>query len=284
MKIPLALLSCLSLNCLADDLDLGVAKLQWHSYGDLESSNGGADLRMEQWRLQSALCKPIQLADALYFMPALRYEYRDIEGPDAATGSYRGDLHMAELPLLFVYQPDGSAWSYNTRISPGISSDLESITSDDFFCDVRLGGNYKANDKLSINFGTAYTRMIGEPQLLPYLGFVYEMNDQWQFAVRGFTVEARCQLAESWIFRFIGEATGGYWNIDTPNSDYLSMQSYRAGVTIEHELRDDLWLVAGAGVVTANEVTWQTSSDRTLRENDFDDGAYLTLGLRWHDW
>lgn len=284
MKIQLALLTCLSLHCLADDLDLGVAKLQWHSYGDLDAEDGGADLQMQQWRLQSPLSKPIELADALYFMPAFRYEYRDFEGPDAGVGAYDVDLHAIELPLLFVYKPSGSPWSYNARFTPGISSDMESIDSDDFFCDVRLGGDYKVNDKLSINFGAAYTRIIGEPQFLPYLGFVYEMSDQWQFAVRGFTVEARCQLSESWIFRFIGEATGGYWNIDTPNSDYLSMQSYRVGITLERELRDDMWLVAGAGFVTANQVTWQNSADRKLREEDYDDGAYFTVGLRLHDW
>lgn len=284
MKPTLLFLATLPLTCFADDLDFGVAKFQWFSHTDVEANSGAPEMSLDQWRIQTSLSKPIELAKALFFLPGLRYEYTDFEGAGLGLGSIVTDLHMIELPLLFVYKPSDSPWSYNARISPCIASDGESVTSDDFFCDVRLGAEYKFTDRFSLNFGAAYVRLWSEPQVLPYLGFTYDMNDQWQFAVRGISVEARCKVNESWIVRFIGGAAGGYWNIDTPNSDYLTVQSYRVGVSVEHELAKDLWLTAGAGFALANKVEWTDDSDRTLREDDYDSGGYFTVGLRLHDW
>lgn len=284
MKFTLTFLAALTLVSHADDLDFGVAKAQWFSYGDLEASDGAEDLQLQQWRMQTPFSKAQKLADSLYMMPAIRYELINFEGPSLGKGSFDDDLHMIELPLLFVYKSAQSPWSYNARISPGISSDMQSVSMDDAFCDARLGGSYSLNERLNINFGVSYTRAIGEPQVFPYLGFVYEMNDQWQIAWRGFSFEARCQLHESWILRMTSEATGGYWNIDTADSDYLTLQSYRAGFSIEREIRDDIWLVAGAGYTLGNEVTWLNDSGDTLRRERYDDGYYFNFGLRLRDW
>jgi hypothetical protein len=284
MKITLPLLAALTLVTQADDLDFGVAKAQWLSYGDLDSSDGAEDLQWQQWRMQTPFSKPQKLADSLYMMPAIRYELINFEGPSLGIGSFDDDLHMIELPLLFVYKNAQSPWSYNARVSPGISSDMQSVSMDDVFCDARLGASYQVNERLNINFGVAYTRAIGEPQVFPYLGFVYEVNDQWQIAWRGFSFEARCQLNESWILRMTGEAAGGYWNINTPESDYLTLQSYRAGFSIEREIRDEMWLVAGAGYTLGNEVTWLNDTGDTLRRERYDDGYYFTFGLRLRDW
>ena len=285
IKKSIILLSALSFAAHADEIDFGISRLQWYSYGELDADAAGApSLQWQQARMQTPLSEPIELAKALYLVPGLRYEFTDYEGPSAALGILREDLHMVELPLLFVYRPSGTPWSYNARISPGLSSDFGSITTDDLFCDLRLGGNYQFSEKLDINFGFAYTRAIGEPQFFPYLGFIYNMNDQWQFSLRGFTFEARCHLSESWIVRLIGEASGGYWNMDTPNADYLAMRNYRLGLTLEREISEDLWLVAGAGYTLGNEVRWHDNSNNTIQRQDFENGTYFTLGLRLRDW
>lgn len=261
-----------------------MAKFQWFSQTDLESDDGGPDLELQQWRIQSSFGRPFELADSLFFLPALRYEYTDVEAPQAFKGTIDADLHLIELPLLFIYKDGSSPWSYNARFSPGIASDFESVDSDDFFCDVRLGAEYKFNDRFRMNFGAAYGRMGGEPQVLPYVGFSYDMNDQWQFALRGATLQARYKMNDSWIVRFIGEPGGGYWNIDTPDSDYLSVQTYRVGVSVEHKLTDDLWVTAGAGFTLANEVVWRDNSHNRISKEDYDTGGYFSIGLRLHDW
>lgn len=284
MKTTLLLLTALPLSCFADDLDYGVAKFQWFSHSGVESDDGGPDMELQQWRLQSTFGRPIQLSDSLFFLPAVRYEYTEFEGQGLGPVTIDTDLHQFELPLLFIYKDGTSPWSYNARLSPGIASDFESVDSDDFFCDVRLGAEYKFNDRFRLNFGAAYTRALGEPEVLPFIGFTYELNDQWQFALRGPTLEARYKMNDSWIVRFIGEPGGGYWNIDTPNSDYLAIQTYRVGVSVEHKLTDDLWVTAGAGVTLANEVTYRNNSHDELFQEEYDGGGYFTIGLRLRDW
>ncbi len=284
MKIAFPLMAAFTCISHADDLDYGVSKAEWFSYGSLDASDRSHELQMQQWRMQTPFSQPIKLADSFYLMPAIRYEIIDFEGVNPEKRAFQDELHMVELPLLFVYKPGESPWNYNARLSPGISSDMHSISMDDVFCDARLGATYQVNDRLNINFGISYTRAIGEPQIFPYLGFVYEMNDQWQFAWRGFSLEARCHLSESWIFRLKSEAAGGYWNIDTPSSDYLTLQRYRMGFTLEHEVQDDLWVIAGAGYTLANEASWLNASGDTLRDTEYDNGFYFNLGLRLRDW
>jgi hypothetical protein len=284
MKLSLSLLAVLGVSCWADDLDFGVAKLQWHSYGTHDSERGATDLQFDQWRLQSPLHQPMALTKDWYLLSGARYEQIHLDGPSATGAAFEEDLHLLELPMVLLYRPEGSDWSYNARISPGLSSDLDSITTDDMFVDARLGGNYRWNEKMELNFGVAYTRAVGEPQIFPYLGFVYQANDQLRLQWRGFTVEARYRVMPSWVLRFTGEVVGGYWNIDTPESDYLALQSYRMGLTLERELAEDLWLVAGAGITMANELRWQDNSHNTIRSDKFDGGSYFTLGLRLRDW
>lgn len=284
MKLSLSFLAVLGVSCWADDLDFGVAKLQWHSYGNHDSERGATDLQFDQWRLQSPLHQPLSLTKDWYLLSGARYEQIHLDGPSATGAAFEEDLHLLELPMVLLYRPEGSDWSYNARISPGLSSDLDSITTDDMFVDARLGGNYRWNEKTELNFGVAYTRAVGEPQIFPYLGFVYQANDQLRLQWRGFTVEARYRVMPSWVLRFTGEVVGGYWNIDTPDSDYLALQSYRMGLTLERELAEDLWLVAGAGITMANELRWQDNANDTIRRDEFDGGSYFTLGLRLRDW
>jgi hypothetical protein len=284
MKLSLSFLAVLGVSCWADDLDFGVAKLQWHSYGTHDSERGATDLQFDQWRLQSPLHQPLSLTKDWYLLSGARYEQIHLDGPSATGAAFEEDLHLLELPMVLLYRPEGSDWSYNARISPGLSSDLDSITTDDMFVDARLGGNYRWNEKMELNFGVAYTRAVGEPQIFPYLGFVYQVNDQLRLQWRGFTLEARYRVMPSWVLRFTGEVVGGYWNIDTPESDYLALQSYRMGLTLERELAEDLWLVAGAGITMANELRWQDNANDTIRRDEFDGGSYFTLGLRLRDW
>lgn len=285
MKKTLTLLAALPLLAHADDLDYGIAKLQWYQHSDVESDSGlGADLSLDQWRLQTALSKPLHLTDTIFFIPTFRYEMTELESAGLGILDYEGELHSIEIPLLFILKEDNTPWSYNLRLTPGIASDFDQVDSDDFFLDARIGAEYKFSDKFRANFGLAYTRLTGEPEILPFAGFQYDLNDQWQFALRGPTLQARYNINEDWLVRFVGEPGGGAWNINEYGSQNLSLQSYRIGVSVEHQLKEDLWLTAGAGFTFANEVEFMTTSGKTLRKEDYDNGHYFTLGLRLHDW
>lgn len=285
MKKTLALLAFLPGLIHADDLDYGIAKLQWFHHSDVEADDGKVDdLSLQQWRLQTAFSKPLTFADSIFFIPMFRYEMTELETFGLGFDGYEKNLHSIEVPLLFIWKQESTPWSYNLRLNPGIASDFEQVDSDDFFLDARIGAEYKFNDKLKVNFGLAYTRLTGEPEILPFAGFQYDMNDQWQFALRGPTLQARYTIAEDWLVRFVGEPGGGSWNIDEYGSQNLAVQSYRVGVNLEHQLREDLWITAGAGFTFANEVEFMTTSGDTIRKEEFDSGHYFTIGLRLHDW
>lgn len=285
MKKTLLLIASIPCIAWADDLDYGVAKLQWFQHSDVDADHSmNEELSLSQWRIQSALSKPLQLTDSIFFIPTLRYEYTDLETFGLGPAGYEDELHSIEVPLLFVMKQGNSAWSYNLRLNPGIASDFENVNSDDFFIDARVGAEYKYNDRLKLNFGLAYTRLTGEPTILPYAGFQYDLNDQWQFALRGAILQARYKWNEDWLVRFVGEPGGGSWNIDKYGSQTLSVQSYRVGVSLEHQLFDDVWVTAGAGFTLANEVEFMSNSGKTIQKEDYETGHYFTIGLRLHDW
>jgi Domain of unknown function (DUF6268) len=267
---------CALLFCAqADDLDFGVAKAVYTYNSDVNLDSGG-ELKFDKLLLQSALSKPIYLNDQLFFVPASRYEFSNVESP-----FFSGDLHSFELPLSLILKDKSSPWTYSAKLSPGITSDFEQVTSDDFFLDGRISAAYKFTENFSLNFGVAYTRFNGEPQFLPSIGFSWSPCEDVNLSLYGPRFQVRYKLNENWIVRFQTEPGGGVWNIDQGSASRdFSITSYRAGFAVERKIHDQLWLTAGAGFTLFNEVETLTNSGDTISKTDGDEGAYVNLGVR----
>lgn len=263
----------------ADDLDYGIIKAQTYSHFPTDLDRGG-EMSWSTTTLQCFMGKPVEIASQWRLASAAQYAYT---GAEIAGVDY--DLHHLSLPLTAFWSNSAQAWSYNVRLDPALSSDLESISSEDIFIGGRIGAGYTVAPQQRINFGLAYTHASGDAQILPYVGFDWAINDQWLARLNGPSFQLRWNPAADWIVRFLTSPTGGVWNIDAhERSRDLAIQGYGIGVSIEKQFQQSWWLTFGLGFSLGNGYDINTTDNRLVSESDADSSGYLSLGMRLGDW
>lgn len=270
---------------LADDLDYGVARLEWMGMDDVDMDAGGT-LSYDRFTLQSGLSKPKEIAVGIKVFPAFRYTYTDVNFSDAAFREFN-DLHQLEFPFHFFREVEGNPWVYDFKIMPGIASDMVRVKSNDFYTELNAGAIYRFSEKFSANFGLAYTRLTGSPTFLPYAGFDWQPNEAARITLHGAAFDARYQFANDWQLRLNARSAGGLWNVDTVtfgNSKYLDLSSYRAAISVERRIKNELWIYAGAGVTLGNQVELRDKYENTLYTDAADGGMFIFAGLRLGEW
>lgn len=275
----LALTLAASTAAQADDLDYGIIKAQsvFHAPADLDQ---GGDLLWTTTTLQGFMGIPQEIAANWRLVSAAQYAYTAAE-----INHVDYDLHQFSAPLTAFWSQPGEAWSYNVRIDPSLSSDLESISAEDFFIGGRIGAGYSFTEQRRINFGLSYTHMSGDAQVLPFLGFDWAINDQWLARLNGPSLQLRWNPCSDWIVRFLTSPAGGVWNIESHGrSRDLAIQGYGIGVSIEKQFQQSWWLTLGFGYSIGNGYDINTTNNRLIAESDADSSSYLSLGARLGNW
>ncbi len=269
----------------ANDIDSTVGRFQYSHMNEADFDDGGS-MSYDRYLLQITSNKPTSLGNSIVFIPGFRYTLTDAEFQDVKYDDIT-DLHEIELQLNFLRREEGNPWSYNLQLRPGIATDFDVITSDDFYLDAFGGASYQFSDKFSLNFGLAYLRFTGEPSIIPFVGFIWNPTEQWKVSLIGPVLEARYMLSEDWNVRFTGQPGGGQWNVNaggSGKSNDLNLNSYNLGVSVEHRIGENLWVYAGGGLTLNNLSEISSSSGKNIYDDDADSSTYFVVGLRLADW
>ena len=212
----------------------------------------------------------------------IRYRYSEIDWTDQALFD-NDSLHRLDLSFNLVYKPESSPWSGFLSIAPGLAGDGTNITTDELLYVVIAGAGYKFSDRFTLLGGIYFSQDFGEPRLIPSPGFIWEINDRWNFSV----IPPRVRLAytpiENW--RLVAEAfpNGNRWSVTTLDGEaaYLDRSGFRAGLRIERRVIGDAWLQVSGGIVFARELAMETEGGRILFESDADPTPYISTGFFW---
>jgi hypothetical protein len=278
-------ISAFALPVCADDLSHGVARMQWSHQGEADVEGGGT-MKYDRLMLQTSFGKPQHVISGLHVIPTMRYTWTDLALPGTPINQFNA-LHQLELPLTMFRKFEGTPWTFNGNITPGLASDFEDINGDDFYVEARFGGDYKFSDTFTLNFGLAYTRVTGHPGVIPFVGFDWRPSDAWRASIFGPRIDVRYTLDDDLFLRFGGAPGGGLWNYQeetTGNSRFLNLVSYHVGLTIEKELSKNLWIYAGGGISLLNHVETRNSDNDTLYDQDADSSPFWQVGIRLGSW
>ena len=195
------------------------------------------------------------------------------------------DLHDFRMNATWMYCARGSKWSVLVGVSPGIASDFDSVDGDDFLPNWKAGVRYAWSDRLALIVGTGSDSSTGDDSVFPALGFQWQASDEVYVSLIGSTFTATYQPCEDWLWRFGVWAGGGIWNVDVGGvSVDVNLTSYRAGIGLEHRLRDKMWLTVWAGATFSNELEIETTGGTTVFKDDADDGWFARIGVRVAAW
>lgn len=276
MSVPMAF---------ADDLPFGVARFQWSHQNEADVDAGGS-LQYDRWMMQTAFCKPQHLFSGLHLIPTMRYTMTHVDLSGTGLDEL-SDLHQLELPMTYFRKYEGTAWTLNGNVTPGFASDFQDVDGDDFYVEARIGGDYQFTDTFSLNFGIAYTRVTGDPGVIPFIGFDWKPNDEWRASIFGPRIDVRYSFSDDFLMRLSGAPSGGLWNFQeetTNQSRFLNLVSYHVGITLEKELCENVWLYAGGGISVLNHIETRDTDSNTLYEQDADQSTFWHLGLRVGNW
>lgn len=218
--------------------------------------DNGGDLKMQV--VETGLARQFNIGPRIELSTGLGYSLLHLDAP--ASARLPESLHALSVSIGCEYRlTDNLALTF--KVSPGLSSDLKVIDTDDIRVKIALFARYQIFARLSLFGGVAYTAGDNEFPLHPIAGALYQASEKWIFAVgvpRTAVVFKPDKETECYIG---GEFYGGEYQLhDTSlGADSINYSDYR--------------LVAGVKLPLSRVVTLGVSGGYAFaREFDFNDG------------
>lgn len=254
---------------------------------DLEMIYGQAG-GLSWWRgsLQRALIGKAKIGDQFTLRYGPHYGFVSLHDSDEDVPGEETDLHEVALMAFGTYEFRNSPWTIFSIVQPGLYSSLSEVDHNDFTFIGRAGAFYQWSDTLTFNFGISHTRSLGEPQLLPFAGFAWEVNDQFGLRLIGDRLTASYKVNEDLYLRAGGFAVGGEWNLedDAEGSVDLEFFSYHVGVGFDQKISEKLWFTLWAGVALGNEVEVEDTGGNDIYSENYDTGWFVSAGIKAYEW
>jgi hypothetical protein len=254
---------------------------------DFDDINGG--LTITEFDFMSLLSKPLKVAGDVMLVPAFQYGYTDLDfdGTAAAFPLPDEDLHSLSLHLAAFKMEAGSPWFYGAWGRVELASDFDQVDGDDFTLDLAGGVGYRVNDSLIVAAGAAFLNFNGDFWVCPGINFNWDVNEQLRIGLYGPMPVLTYTPNPDWNITVRGMPGGGIWNIEDNRgaSKAIDLTSYQIGATVGRRLTDRLWLNAGVGFTTFNNIELtDPDGDRSTLDEDMDWGFYGQIGLSMKVW
>ena len=250
---------------------------------EVDFDNVSGNFSYERIKLNLPLSAPIRINSNTSLLVGFAYEYTNL---DLELGSsFEEDLIDTRLNFRWLYKRPGSNWSWSLGLSPGLVTDGNNISSDDFAINYNLGFRYKVSDGFAWTGGVFVSSNSKENKVFPGIGFQWKPTDDTQLDFTGIGLKGYWQPSDNWIVRLNSGFNGGIWNLsqDGRNLD-LELESYQVSLGVERHIGGKWWLGAHAGVTLANELELETSAGNEIFSEDAEEGLFTRIELKALIW
>ena len=253
--------------------------ISWASDADFSSAIGS----LSQWETGVRTNVPVFETDKIRLTAGIQYRYNQLNftGAPAPLANMDFDLHRLDVPFNF-WADLNSRWKLWIRLQPGWYSDFDNVGSDDFILTTLALLSYQWNEKARIAFGGYYSRDLGEPRLLPAVGFIFEPDPQWSIALTFPKAEVAYAPNRDWFIAGRVFLSGAGWNITDPaggsNDVDLDYKSMRIGLGVERRLSGALWAYVDGGAQMGQEISIEGAP--YVFERDLDTSVFVTGGVK----
>lgn len=242
---------------------------------DFAAATGGLDF--SELRLIAPL--GVMMRNDFLLATSLGYNLTQV-GFDGWAGLNDQTLHSLEAQVTLSWRPRDSRWSTLAFVTPGISSDLNRITGDDFDCSGLGLVNYRVSDGFTLSAGMFGRYEVDDAFLVPAAGFIWQ-NDAWQvqmtppFAVIGYRASEQLTLSLS------AYPSGGSWDLDDSPVNRVKVRGWQVAASVMYRLDDHWQLSWRSGFNVAGEVELFDAAHRSVDEEDLSTAPFTALNLRY---
>ena len=272
-------------------------KIVWLKYyyvphSELKDEDGEIGMNV----VKGGVMIPVALSESFVLLPGLTHsglylDYKDLTFSDPTPdGTFTEkdlphNLHAIDLVLGGAVQWD-EEWGTFIVLYPGIHSDMDDISGDDFYFSGAALISYTFSDTFLLSAGLYYDDSFGLPQLLPMLGVQWRISDS-------LTLDAALPQFLVFAYRVIPElAIGLKYNVEGNQyrlsegkpwkNTIVKYTQILTGPFVDLYLSDHLVLRIDGGLVIAREFEFRDDdTSRKLFDGDIKDAVYGGASLSY---
>lgn len=189
-------------------------------------------------------------------------------------------LHAFRVPVVALYDLSDK-WLLGGMVMPGYSGDGGS-GSDGFSIMTVLGAGYSYSRSLTLFFGGMYSHGFDEDLVVPGVGLFWVPSREWSVSILPPFATVRYKFGNDVMLSLFGRYSSPTWSVESdragPDRD-INVREVRVGLRLEYPVLDRWWAFVAGGMSMARELDVETTSGRSIVEDDIDSGPFLQLGV-----
>ncbi|MEN3943112.1 DUF6268 family outer membrane beta-barrel protein [Prosthecobacter sp. SYSU 5D2] len=193
----------------------------------------------------------------------------------------RMDLHNLELQVSYFWNSPTSNWWGLGFVTPGLGTDFNGISFDDFQISALGLLGYKFTETFTIAGGVFASYANDDGTLLPALGFIWNPGN-WTLQVTPPFMVLGYKISDPVTVSLSMYPSGGSWDVDRQDGiNTVDLSGWQGAASIIWKATDKLSLSLRAGINFAGEFELRDTRERVLVDENLDPAPFGAFNIRW---
>lgn len=262
---------------------VGNAGYEWHDTHDFENGEGTADFWVAELRMPYFYK---ELGNGGRLALSVDYSYTNLEVASDEF-SWDGQLHGLYLPISYTHRDPASQWFWLAQVAPGLRTDFESISSDDFAFRAFVTAIRGYGKNFTLGYGVYLSYDVDQLFVVPGIGFTWKPAEDWLVALIPPQLTLSYEPSDDWAFSLYARPRSFLADIDEgpTGPDIASVKYGKLAFSAKHRLLDSphVWLNLSVGYTLYSEVELQRGG-QSLVEGDLDQGFFAGAAIELLGW
>jgi len=242
---------------------------------DLANRPGGLDLMEVRTILPFWTMK----VNSLRMSASLSYNLSELDF-NGFFGLQSETLHTLETQLSLFWRPEQSPWWGLGFVTPGIGTDFQGLSLDDFEVSSLGLLGYRFTNSFSLAGGFFAQYGAEEGMIVPALGFIWKPDPfivqvTPPFVVLGWRATERVTLSLS------AYPSGGSWDVENPNVNRVELNGWQTAASVNYQATDRFSVSLRAGLNVGGELELRDENNHVLANETLESAPFGALNVRW---
>ncbi len=250
----------------------------------MDFENSGGDVNYYDCRLLAPLFgKKVDEQTFIGASFAYGYSSLDVNGVSGVDDLFLSTVSLQMTAARFPKSDEG--WMGLGIISPGIASDFDEVSGDDFaFRAIGVVG-YQFSPSFTFAAVGVYNYSIGESTAFPGLGVIWRPTDSFTVQLTPPILAVGWNLDADWTFSLSAYPAGGSWDVDQKGTggqvEAVKLSLFRAGVGAERRFGENFRITAQLGMNFGGELELRDGTEDEVFSEDIDPSPFGLLGVKY---
>jgi hypothetical protein len=196
------------------------------------------------------------------------------------AGLQNETLHTLELQAGLFWRPEQSRWWGLGFVTPGLGTDFQGLSWDDFEISALGLLGYRFSETFSVAGGMFAQYGAEEGMIVPALGFIWKPDPfivqvTPPFVVLGWRATDRVTLSLS------AYPSGGSWDVEDPGVNRVDLSGWQTAASLIYKVTEHVSLSLRAGLNVGGELELRDSNNRVLANETLESAPFGAVNLRW---